>query len=70
VDPVLVAKQGDTYIRGMQDAGFICSGKHFPCHGDVDVDSHYSFPVENHDRERMDEGELVPFRSAIRSGYS
>lgn len=67
-DPHLVADHGDAYIRGMQETGIVCSGKHFPGHGDVDVDSHFSLPVENHDRERMDEVELVPFRSAIQSG--
>lgn len=67
-DPTMVAEHGVAYIRGMQEAGIICSGKHFPGHGDVDVDSHFSLPVENHDRDRMNEVELVPFRSAIQSG--
>ena len=65
-DPDLVAVQGAAYIKGMHDAGIICSGKHFPGHGDVDVDSHISLPLESHNKTRMNEVELVPFRAAIR----
>lgn len=67
-DPNLVSEMGDAYISGMHDAGMICSGKHFPGHGDVDIDSHIGLPREEHNRTRMNEVELVPFKSAIRSG--
>lgn len=67
-DPNLVSEMGDAYISGMHDAGIICSGKHFPGHGDVDIDSHLGLPLENHTRERMNEVELVPFKSAITAG--
>lgn len=52
----------------MHTAGIICSGKHFPGHGDVDVDSHIGLPLENHNKTRMNEVELVPFKSAINLG--
>jgi len=67
-DPNLVAELGDAYIAGMHDAGIICSGKHFPGHGDVDIDSHLGLPLENHSKARMNEVELVPFKSAIATG--
>lgn len=67
-DPDLVAELGDAYIDGMHDAGIICRGKHFPGHGDVDIDSHLGLPLENHTKARMNEVELVPFKSAIASG--
>lgn len=67
-DPDLVAELGDAYIAGMHDAGIICSGKHFPGHGDVDIDSHLGLPLEKHNRTRMNEVELVPFKSAISAG--
>lgn len=67
-DPDLVTELGDAYIAGMHDAGIICSGKHFPGHGDVDIDSHLGLPLENHTKARMNEVELVPFKSAIASG--
>ena len=42
--------------------------KHFPGHGDTNVDSHLGLPVVAHDRERLDALELVPFRAAIQAG--
>ena len=38
----LVANMGNAYIRGLQDANIIAVAKHFPGHGDVNVDSHHS----------------------------
>lgn len=67
-DPEAVARHGDAYIDGMHDAGILSTGKHFPGHGDVDVDSHFGLPREDHTRERMDAVELVPFRAAIAHG--
>jgi beta-N-acetylhexosaminidase len=67
-NPKEVSRLGGAYIGGMHDAGIICTGKHFPGHGDVDVDSHVGLPLENHTKERMNEVELVPFVSAIGSG--
>src|SRR6188474_2298496 len=40
-----VALLGSAYARGMQAAGIMACAKHFPGHGDVDVDSHYDLPV-------------------------
>lgn len=42
-------------------------GKHFPGHGDTSVDSHLGLPVIEHDRQRINELELVPFVAAIRA---
>ncbi len=51
------------YMRGMQDHGLMASAKHFPGHGDTDVDSHEDLPVIRHDRARLDSLELYPFRA-------
>ena len=40
-------------------------GKHFPGHGDTDLDSHKALPVVEHERGRLEEVELPPFRAAI-----
>ncbi|MDX5418267.1 MAG: glycoside hydrolase family 3 C-terminal domain-containing protein [Hymenobacteraceae bacterium] len=56
------------YMRGMQDNGIIAVAKHFPGHGDTDVDSHYDLPVIPHDRARLDSLELYPFRELIKQG--
>ncbi|MBR44552.1 MAG: hypothetical protein CME18_09080 [Gemmatimonadetes bacterium] len=67
-DPQQVAEMGIAFVRGVQDNGAIATGKHFPGHGDTDVDSHVGLPVILHDRARMDSVELQPFRRAIDSG--
>ena len=43
-DKYKVALFGVAYMKGMQDAGIMASAKHFPGHGDVDVDSHLICP--------------------------
>ena len=68
-DPELVSTMGVAAVEGFQvDAGMIACGKHFPGHGDTDVDSHYALPVVNHDRARIDAVELLPFKAAIAAG--
>ncbi|WP_052092271.1 beta-N-acetylhexosaminidase [Paenibacillus sp. FSL H7-0357] len=66
--PEKVADYGAATIRGFQDAGVAATAKHFPGHGDTDVDSHLDLPTVRHDRARMDSVELVPFRRAIAEG--
>lgn len=67
-DPGLVARLGAATIRGYQDGGVLATAKHFPGHGDTDVDSHIALPTVPHDRERLDAVELFPFRAAIEAG--
>jgi len=65
-EPVILL--GGEYIRGMQDAGMIPTGKHFPGHGDTGVDSHISMPVVEHDKDRLMNMELKPYRELIKEG--
>jgi Beta-glucosidase-related glycosidases len=58
------------YIRGMQDAGIIPTGKHFPGHGDTSVDSHISIPVVEHDRTHLIDMELTPYKELIKKGMT
>ena len=67
-DPQLVAAMGDAMIKGLQDGNIIATAKHFPGHGDTDIDSHNDLPVINFGKERLEATELVPFKSAINSG--
>lgn len=64
-NPQKVAKYGAALIRGMQDGGVWTSAKHFPGHGDTDVDSHKALPTLPFDRARLDSMELYPFQEAI-----
>ncbi|MBW4081156.1 beta-N-acetylhexosaminidase [Paenibacillus sp. S150] len=66
--PEGAADYGAAVIRGFQEAGVAATAKHFPGHGDTNVDSHLDLPTIRHSRERMDEVELVPFRRAIAEG--
>lgn len=56
------------YMRGMQDHNLMACAKHFPGHGDTDVDSHYDLPVLKHSLKRLDSLELYPFRNLIQHG--
>jgi len=69
-DPQNVAEMGLAFFRAAEAAGVIACGKHFPGHGDTDMDSHRELPVVPHSRERMDAVELVPFKRCIDAGMS
>lgn len=56
------------YMKGMQDNGILATGKHFPGHGDTNVDSHLDLPLITHSRARLDSVELYPFRKLIGEG--
>lgn len=63
-----VATKAGEYMRGMQDGGLLVSIKHFPGHGDTDVDSHYDLPQLKFSKARLDSLEIYPFRELIRQG--
>jgi beta-N-acetylhexosaminidase len=63
-----VTAKGMMYMKGMQDNGILATGKHFPGHGDTNVDSHLDLPLITHTRERLDTLELYPFRKLIQAG--
>lgn len=63
-----VTSKSYQYMKGMQDEGIMACAKHFPGHGDTDVDSHYDLPVISHHRDRLDSIELYPFRMLSEEG--
>lgn len=67
-NPEYVIRFGQQYVKGMQDARILPTGKHFPGHGDTSTDSHISMPVVNHTREYLDRVELKPFRELMKKG--
>jgi beta-N-acetylhexosaminidase len=69
-DPDLVGRLGAAMIRGFQENGVVACAKHFPGHGDTDVDSHLDLPSVEHSRSRLDDVELRPFRKAIEAGVA
>ncbi len=64
-DPELVSRMSESEIKGLQDGKVIATAKHFPGHGDTDIDSHKDLPVLNFDMDRLNKTELVPFKNAI-----
>lgn len=69
-DPARVAELGCAYSRGMEDGGVMAVAKHFPGHGDTNVDSHKALPTVHHDRQALDSVELLPFQHFINEGRS
>ena len=67
-DPDLVARHTGAYIEGMQSAGVAACAKHFPGHGDTDVDSHHGLPRFTADADEIARTALPPFAAAMDAG--
>src|SRR6266540_1240835 len=67
-DPRAVARLVRAYVRGLQENGMLATLKHFPGHGDTEVDSHIGLPTIRASYARLDTLELVPFRAGIDAG--
>jgi beta-N-acetylhexosaminidase len=66
--PAAVSTMVASYVRALQEHGVVATLKHFPGHGDTDVDSHLGLPLIPHPRVRLDAIELPPFRAGIQAG--
>jgi beta-N-acetylhexosaminidase len=69
-DPEVVARLGAAMIDGLQTGKVAACAKHFPGHGDTDLDSHLDLPAVDHSRSRLEDVELRPFRKAIEAGVA
>ncbi len=67
-DSVTVADDLLYFMRGLQDQNLISVIKHFPGHGNTDVDSHTGLPLIDQSLEQIEKAELVPFDKAIKGG--
>src|SRR5690554_5101834 len=63
----VVADFGTAYVKGLQET-ILATAKHFPGHGDTNVDSHLALPKVDYPIERLESIELVPFKRAIKEG--
>lgn len=63
-----VTSKAAIYMKALQENRIMATVKHFPGHGDTDVDSHSDLPVIKQSRERLDTLELYPFRRLIDEG--
>jgi beta-N-acetylhexosaminidase len=64
----LVSRKSIAYMKGMQDSGIMANAKHFPGHGDTNLDSHHTTPVITNSKERIRDIDLYPYRQMIREG--
>lgn len=69
-DPGLVARRALYYQRALQSSRILGNAKHFPGHGDVDADSHYTLPLLAKSRQALDSTELKPFRYLFQEGLA
>ncbi|MFD9477016.1 glycoside hydrolase family 3 protein [Streptomyces nojiriensis] len=67
-DTRLAARHTAAYVQGLQAAGVAACTKHFPGHGDTNVDSHHALPRIDVDLDTLQARELVPFKAAIEAG--
>ncbi|MBI3787042.1 MAG: beta-N-acetylglucosaminidase, partial [Ignavibacteriales bacterium] len=67
-DVKLVTEMGAAFVKGTQDGGVVATIKHFPGHGDTDVDTHLKLMTLNYNKEHYQHTELPPFEEAIKVG--
>lgn len=65
-----VANRASALMKGIQSQGVLCTGKHFPGHGDTAVDSHKALPTVSFTKEHMDEVELYPYKQLFDEGLA
>ncbi len=64
-DPAATARLAAVATAGYNQAGVVCTPKHFPGHGDTAVDSHIGLPLVTHDAATLDRVDFPPFRAAF-----
>lgn len=64
----LVSRKSIAYMKGMQDNGIMANAKHFPGHGDTNLDSHLTTPVITNSKQRIMDIDLYPYRQMISEG--
>ncbi len=67
-NPDEVAKFAVAFTQGLQSQKILATAKHFPGHGDTNIDSHRGLPIIDVDKKRLDSLELIPFKAVIAAG--
>ncbi|MCK9637316.1 MAG: beta-N-acetylhexosaminidase [Methylobacter tundripaludum] len=67
-DPALATRLSSSFRKGMNEAGMAATGKHFPGHGAVALDSHLTLPVDERDMDSIRAKDLLPFKQLIAEG--
>ena len=66
--PEAVIALAGAYIAGMREAGMAATGKHFPGHGYVNVDSHLDIPRDERELDAIMQADVLPFQALIQQG--
>lgn len=67
-DKYVVSRMGEVLLKGLEDNMVMGCVKHFPGHGDTNIDSHVDLPIVNKSYEELMKNELLPFKNAIEKG--
>ncbi len=67
-DPDLATKLASLFRKGMHNAGMAATGKHFPGHGSVALDSHLTLPIDDRDLDTIRGKDFLPFIQLIKEG--
>ncbi len=69
-DPQTVSKLVSAFQQGLASEGVLSCAKHFPGHGDTEIDSHLDLPLLGQDIQQLELCELIPFEAAIEAGVN
>jgi beta-N-acetylhexosaminidase len=69
-NPQQVITLADGFIQGMKEAGMAATGKHFPGHGSVVLDSHVAIPIDDRSLEDIEREDLIPFKGLLERGIT
>ncbi len=69
-DPFVVGKIAQAFIAGMNQAGMLATGKHFPGHGSIAADSHVAMPIDERPMREIEMDDLKPFQFMIDAGIN
>lgn len=67
-DKMNVTEHAIALMKGIQNQGIFCTGKHFPGHGDTALDSHYALPLVSFSKDRIEKVELYPYKRMFDEG--
>jgi beta-N-acetylhexosaminidase len=67
-DQMLATRLSSLFRKGMNEAGMAATGKHFPGHGAVALDSHLTLPIDERDLASIRAKDLIPFKQLIEEG--
>jgi len=69
-DSNIVAKKAKLIVLGMQSNNILCTAKHFPGYGDIEIDPHLGLPKAFHTFERLKNIEFIPYKELIENNLS